>query len=58
MTDNAQQKAHTKYEAKRVLKNISFNTEKDAHLLNKIDEIQASTGLSFSEWVKKQIEQA
>ena len=58
METKARKKALADYESKRVLKPISFNTQKEAGLLVKIEKIQAKTGLSFSEWVKKKIEEA
>ena len=56
MTSKAQQKANEKYEATRFTKRVSFNNKTEADLLAKMEKIQADTGLSFSEWVKKQIE--
>ena len=58
MYSKAQLQAKADYESKRVSKPISFNTQKEADLLIKIEEIKAKTGLSFSEWVKKKIEDA
>lgn len=56
MTSKAQQKAHAAYETKRTIKRVSFNNDSEAGLLEKLESIQTQTGLSFSEWVKKQIE--
>ena len=57
MTDTAQQKARKGYEEKRVTKRVSFNTETEAELLDKINLIQTETNLSFSEWVKAKIQE-
>ena len=56
MSITAQQKAHAVYETKRTIKRVSFNNDSEAVLLEKLESIQAQTSLSFSEWVKKQIE--
>ncbi|HGT1990501.1 TPA: hypothetical protein ACMWU3_000663 [Neisseria gonorrhoeae] len=37
------------YESKRVLKHVSFNTEKEANLL------EFSNNLDFSKWVKEKL---
>lgn len=58
METKARKKALADYESKRTAKRVSFNNESEAALLSKIEEIQAKTGLSFSEWVKKKIEEA
>ncbi|VTX86976.1 hypothetical protein [Neisseria lactamica] len=39
-----------KYEAKRVHKRVSFNLEKELHLLRFVEKVD------FSQWVKEKIE--
>lgn len=39
----------SKYESKRILKHVSFNTEKEADL------IEISNNLDFSKWVKEKL---
>ena len=55
---NTAQDRKERYEAKRIIKKVSFNNETEIDLIHKIEKIQADMGLSFSEWVKKQIENA
>ena len=55
---NAQQDRKERYEAKRIKLTVSFNPESEQHLIEKVDAIREKTGLPFSVWVKKQIEEA
>jgi hypothetical protein len=57
MNKSSLEKAQQKYEEKRIVKPISFNSEKDELLLLKINEITKKTGLSFSVWVKQKIQE-
>ncbi|XQD08916.1 hypothetical protein ACM720_03895 [Neisseria sp. LNP16475] len=45
-------KAKTTYEAKRISKRVSFNTETEKDLLEKVEKIQ-----DFSKWVKSKIKE-
>lgn len=47
MSENENPK--TKYESKRILKHVSFNTEKEAELL------ELANNLDFSKWVKEKL---
>ena len=47
----ALQKAQAKYETKRQIKKVSFNSETEKDLL------EFATSVNFSEWVKKKIKE-
>ena len=47
---SSHREADSRYTAKRYVKNVSFNTEKESDLIAKVDKIE-----NFSEWVKKQL---
>lgn len=51
MTEPKPNAAQKKYEAKRVLKHVSFNTEQEADLLAFVQSVE------FSRWVKDKIRQ-
>ena len=55
---STQQDRKERYEAKRIIKKVSFNNETDTELLNKIEELQIKYKLTFSELVKKLIQDA
>ncbi|ENY4650926.1 hypothetical protein, partial [Neisseria gonorrhoeae] len=46
---NPTKQSKKSYESKRVLKHVSFNTEKEANLL------EFSNNLDFSKWVKEKL---
>ncbi|EMR8612961.1 hypothetical protein ACE3CC_001166 [Neisseria gonorrhoeae] len=46
---NPTKQSKKSYESKRVLKHVSFNTEKEAKLL------EFSNNLDFSKWVKEKL---
>ena len=48
----AKKKANKKYESKRVIKPISFNTETEKELL------EFANSVDFSNWVKQKIKEA
>ncbi len=48
----AKKKANTKYESKRVIKPISFNTETEKKLL------EFANSVDFGNWVKQKIKEA
>lgn len=58
MNSKAQDEAKKRYDSKRIKLTTSFNPETEQHLLDKVDQIREKTGLPFSVWVKKMIEEA
>lgn len=46
---NPTEQSKKNYESKRVLKHVSFNTEKEAYLL------EVANKLDFSKWVKEKL---